>query len=257
MFYIIPPTLPQEIDHLESLINQTLRGELEPSALKAHRVPFGVYEQRKDNTYMVRIRCTGGTLTPGQLRVIAQLSQQYGAHSLHITTRQEIQIHDVALENISPTIRRLLAAGLVTRGGGGNTVRNILISPESGVDPLEVFDITPYALALTSRLINEPDSWLLPRKFKISFSKSSADTAFATFNDLGFIAARKDEAQGFMVYMAGGMGSNPQTGHMVHEFLPESDVCFVAEALKRVFDKYGNRKNWNPSWSWIKFPISV
>ena len=166
MFYAIPHSLPNEIDELENKIQQLRGGQLDAAALKVHRVPFGVYEQRKDNTYMVRIRCPGGAVTPAQLRVVAELSRQYAADTLHITTRQELQIHDVDLDKVIPILRQLLSAGLSTRGGGGNTVRNITASADSGVAPNEVFDVSPYAFALTSRLIAEPDSWLLPRKYE-------------------------------------------------------------------------------------------
>lgn len=243
MFYTIPDSLKTEIDDLESKIRQFLNGRLEAATLKVHRVPFGVYEQRKDNTYMVRIRCAGGAITPAQLRAVAELSREYAADTLHITTRQELQIHEVALDKVVPIMRRLLPAGLSTRGGGGNTVRNITASVDSGAAMDEVFDVSPYAFALTGRLIDEPDSWLLPRKYKIAFSNSSKDTARAAFNDLGFIASTRNGAKGFAVYVAGGMGTKPQTGHRLHEFVADSEVYFIAEAVKRLFSKHGNRKN--------------
>src|SRR5208282_2717541 len=216
---------------------------LDAASLKARRVPFGCYEQRKDGAYMLRIRCPGGALTPSQLRTIATLSSRYGAGHIHVTTRQEFQIHDLKLEDVVPVMRQLLNAGLTTRGGGGNTVRNIILSPDAGVSPDEVFDPSPYAFALTSHLIAQPNSWVLPRKFKIAFSNSEKDSAYARFNDLGFIVAEQDGVLGFRVYVAGGMGTKPEVGHLLHEFIPADDVYFVAEATKRVFDKHGNRKD--------------
>jgi sulfite reductase (ferredoxin) len=245
MSYQIPATLPAELDELASLIERHRNGQLDAASLKARRVPFGCYEQRKDGTYMVRIRTTGGALTPLQLAAIARLSSRYGAASIHITTRQEFQIHDVALENVVAVMRALLDAGLATRGGGGNTVRNIIVSPDAGVTIDEPFDPSPYAFALTTRLIAEPDSWVLPRKYKIAFSNSAVDTAYAQFNDLGFIADTRDGVQGFQVYVAGGLGSNPEVAHRLHDFVPAGDSYLVAEAIKRLFDKHGNRKNKN------------
>ena len=242
-FYTIPPSLKAEIDELESQIQQFLKGSLDPTAFKAIRVPFGIYEQRKDNTYMVRVRCPGGAITPSQLRAVAELSRMYASDSLHITTRQELQLHDVALENIIAILRRLHEEGLSSRGGGGNTMRNILASPDSGVAKDEVFDVGPYVFALTSRLIDEPDSWQLPRKYKIAFSNSEKDTSRAIFNDLGFIAVERDGTKGFTVYVAGGFGLKPQVGHLLHEFIAEDEVYFVAEAIKQLFNKYGNREN--------------
>ena len=133
MFYEIPATLQNEITELESVIAKHSQGELDANSLKARRVPFGCYEQRKDGTYMLRIRTTGGALTPAQLQALGTLSGQYGAEAIHITTRQEFQIHDVALGNVVRVMRGLVEAGLATRGGGGNTLRNIMLSPDSGV----------------------------------------------------------------------------------------------------------------------------
>ena len=245
MFYKIPANLPAELDELDSYIASYRQGGIDAATLKVRRVPFGCYEQRQDGSYMVRIRTTGGALTPLQLRAIAEISTRYGSDAIHITTRQEFQIHDVALENVLPVMRELLQAGLAARGGGGNTVRNILVSPDAGVGIDEVFDPSPYAFALTSRLIAEPDSWLLPRKFKIAFSNSPADSSYAEFNDLGFVAQIRNEQKGFSVYVAGGMGARPAVGHLLHDFIPAAEVYLVTSAVKRIFDKHGNRKNRN------------
>jgi len=243
MFYQIPDNLAAELDELDSHIARYKSGEIDAATLKARRVPFGCYEQRKDNTYMVRIRTTGGALTPNQLRKIAEISARFGSDAIHITTRQEFQVHDVALDDVLPVMRELLQVGLASRGGGGNTVRNILISPDAGVSLDEVFDPSPYAFALTSRLIAEADSWLLPRKYKIAFSNSAADTSYAEFNDLGFVAQLQGGKKGFRVYVAGGLGAKPEVGHLLHDFIPAGDVYIVATAIKRLFDQYGNRKN--------------
>lgn len=243
MFYDIPKTLRGEIDELDMFVQRHLAGDIDTESLKTRRVPFGCYEQRENGRYMLRVRCPGGAVTPHQLRTIAVLSKEYGSDSIHITTRQEFQVHDLDLENVVPVMRQLLEAGLATRGGGGNTVRNIIVSPDAGVSPDEVFDPSPYAFTLTSRLIAEPDSWMLPRKFKIAFSNSGKDSAHAQFNDLGFIAAKQMGELGFRVYVGGGLGAKPEVGHQLHEFLPLNDLYLVAEATKRVFSKYGNRKD--------------
>lgn len=245
MSYKLPANLPQEIDELEALIEKFREGNLEATALKARRVPFGCYEQRKDCTYMVRVRATGGAATPAQLIRLAELAEQFGSSFIHITTRQEFQIHDVALESVIPVMRALLPVNLSSRGGGGNTVRNIVLSPTSGTDPDEIFDPSPWAFALTTRLIAEADSWNLPRKLKIAFSNSAADTAFAQFTDLGFIATLRDGVEGFKVYVAGGFGAKSAVGHLLHEFIPADKIYIVAESIKRFFDQYGNRKNRN------------
>lgn len=245
MFYEIPGNLYGEIDEFESVVQRHLAGEIDGESLKVRRVPFGCYEQRQNGTYMLRVRCPGGAITPRQLRMLAAVSKAYGRDSIHVTTRQEFQIHDLKLENVIPAMRLLLAVGLSTRGGGGNTVRNIVVSSDAGISADEVFDPSPFAFALTSRLINEPDSWVLPRKFKIAFSNSDKDSAAARFNDLGFIATVQNGNWGFCVYVAGGMGAKPEVGHLLQEFTSLDDVYIVAEAVKRVFAKHGNRKDKN------------
>ncbi len=243
-FYEIPPSLDREIDELAELIKQRENSEIGETELRAHRVPFGVYEQRTGGSYMARIRCPGGAVTPLQLKTVARLSKRYGSSFVHVTTRQELQIHDVKLSDVVPLLRELRSAGLATRGGGGNTVRNIMASWDSGIAGDEVFDVLPYAVELTNRLIAQSDSWLLPRKYKISFSNSPRDNANATLNDVGFIATRSSDGQkGFKVYVAGGMGRKPSVGHLLHEFIPDTEVYRVTEAVKKVFAKHGNRKN--------------
>jgi len=243
MFYKVPENLASELEELDSYIERYRSGEMDAATLKVRRVPFGCYEQRTDGSYMVRIRTTGGALTPRQLRTIAMVSARYGSPAIHVTTRQEFQVHDIALENILPVMRELLQVGLAARGGGGNTVRNVLVSPDAGVGLDEVFDPSPYAFALTSRLIAEPDSWMLPRKFKIAFSNSTVDSSYAEFNDLGFVAQLRNGAKGFRVFVAGGLGTRPAVGHLLHDFIPAEDVYAVTTAIKRLFDKHGNRKN--------------
>jgi sulfite reductase (ferredoxin) len=243
MSYQLPATLAPEIDDLERQINRFIRGEISDAELKARRVPFGIYEQRTKGHYMTRIRCAAGMISPSQLSVVATLAQESGSGRLHITTRQEIQIHDLPLESLISVLRSLYESGLSTRGGGGNTVRNITASWDSGITNDELFDVTPHAVELTSRLIELPGSWLLPRKFKIAFSNTEADTAFATINDLGFIAQIRNGRKGFRVFVAGGMGRAPEPGQLLHEFVDESEVFHIAEAIKRVFSRYGNRKN--------------
>jgi len=242
-FYNIPSELKSEIDSLEKMILDVKAGKLSAQELKPRRVPMGVYEQRKNDTYMMRIRTPGGAVTPQQLLRIAEASRRWGSSYFHVTTRQEFQIHYVALENVIPAMRFLLEAGLSTRGGGGNTVRNIVSSVDSGIDPLEVFDVSPFAAALTSQMISESDSWTMPRKFKFAFSNSPSDTAMASVADVGFVATEKNGEKGFKVYLAGGMGAKSAVGILAHEFITVDEVYAVARAAKNLFNNKGNRKN--------------
>jgi sulfite reductase (ferredoxin) len=243
IYYTLPTSLDAEIDALERDIFGYRNGLVEASRLKARRIAFGVYEQREEDTYMMRIRCPGGAVTPRQLQEISRLSVRYGSDAVHFTTRQEPQLHDVRLEDIPAVMRELKAVGLSCRGGGGNTVRNILASWDSGITPHETFDVEPYGWALTTRLTHDPDSWDLPRKFKIGFANSEADNAGAVVQDIGFVAVKRDGHEGFRVYVAGGMGRKPQIGELLHEFIPADDVYLVAMAVKQVFHKNGDRQH--------------
>jgi sulfite reductase (ferredoxin) len=241
--YKIPASLKEEIFELESLINSFKNNTITETELKARRVPFGIYEQRKRGTYMVRVRCTAGIITPVQFQRVAELSLRFASGNLHVTTRQEIQIHDVLLEDIIGILKSLAEIGLSSRGGGGNTVRNITAPWDAGISKSELFDVTPYATALTSELISRSDSWLLPRKYKIAFSNSKDIFSYAFINDLGLIPVVNGNVKGFKVYVAGGMGRHSQPGNLLHEFVDGSEIGYVAEAIKRVFSKFGNRKN--------------
>ncbi|MDP4210533.1 MAG: sulfurtransferase TusA family protein [Bacteroidota bacterium] len=241
--YSLPKTLSDDIKYFESLIDEFQSGRLEPVKFKAIRVPMGIYEQRKDSTYMVRVRCAGGFITPGQLKKVAEIANHYHSNLLHLTTRQEIQIQNVDLRDTVPILQNLKEIGLSSKGGGGNTVRNILVSVDSGIARDEVFDVAPYAADLTSWLIAKSDSFTLPRKFKIAFSNSDHDNSLAAFNDLGFVAQVKDGKRGFKVFLGGGIGSKPTVGHQLFDFVPEEDLYYIADAAKELFSRYGNRKN--------------
>ena len=242
-FYENATTLEKEQDLFAQDLKDFAAGIIHPVKFKGIRVAHGVYEQRQEHTYMVRIRCAAGGITPEQLKKAAELGDIYGSGEVHFTTRAEIQVHEVLIEDVMKVIKGLSEVGLSSRGGGGNTIRNILTSPMSGVEPGETFDVDPYAIALTTRMIQEEDSWNLPRKFKIAFSNSEKDTAYTQSTCLGFVAKVQDGQNGFAVYTAGGMGAKPMVGHELIDFIPESKVYHVTKAIKIMFDKNGNRRS--------------
>jgi len=246
-FYRLPQTIEADIAEFESDFEKFKTGDLDPVAFKASRVTRGIYEQRTLGKFMARIRLPGGGVTPIQLRKIAELGERFGNGDLHVTDRQDIQIHDVSLENVPAVMKELLKVGLSSKGGGGNTVRNIMACWGSGVCKNQVFDVAPFAVGLTEYLIKDPASFTLPRKYKLAFSGCQKDCALATINDLGFIAKTKiengAEVKGFRVYVAGGMGSGPRTSDLLTDFILPEEVPYYAEAIKRLFDKHGNRKD--------------
>ena len=241
--YKLPDSLTADIAYFGTLIDDFHEGKIEPVKFKGTRVPMGIYEQRKDDTYMVRVRCTGGYISPAQLKQIAWTAQSHNSTLLHITSRQEIQIHNISIDHVKTILPELQQVELSSKGGGGNTVRNFLVDINSGISPDEVFDVLPYAVDLTTRLIAEPDSFTLPRKLKIAFSISEAFADFALINDLGFIAKIKDGKRGFKVYLGGSVASNPTLGWELFDFAPEEELINIAIAAKRFFNNHGNRKN--------------
>lgn len=242
--YSIPDSvLTQDFNFFQKSWEDFKKGKIDEATFKAIRVPYGIYEQREKNTYMVRIKTNGGQITPKQLLGLSTLAKKYANSSLHTTTRGGIQLHYVAFENLCLVTQELHKLGLSGRGGGGNTVRGIVADPLSGVAQDDCFDVQPYANAITTKMLGLKDSFNLPRKFKIAFSSSKADRAIATLTDVGFIATKKGRKKGFIVYIAGGMGSKSRLGHKYLDFLPDNECFLLTQAIKQVFDKYGNREN--------------
>ena len=236
-------SLPAELEEFSGVVAQFKSGAINDAKFRSVRVPLGVYEQRENGTYMLRVRFPAGGVLPRHLRRLGEVSTKYGNGLLHVTTRQEFQIHRVSLDAIIPAQQSLAEVGLSTKGGGGNTVRNLTACVDSSVCQEQVFDVTPYAVAMTERLLADPVSVQLPRKYKIGFAACGHDCAGATVQDLGFIARQQDGLAGFSVYVAGGMGGKSRLGSLLHEFIPATDAFLVAEAVKRVFDQHGDRKN--------------
>ena len=248
-FYEIPQELIEELDLYRLEVERLQQGEISEEAFKAFRVPRGVYSQRGGQTHMIRIKVPGGGITPVQMEAIADLSARYGDGTPHVTDRQDVQIHGVRLEDTAAVLEALARVSLTARGGGGNTIRNITACAEAGVCSQEVFDVTPYAVALAERYMTDPRSGVLPRKFKVAFSGCPRNCALATVNDLGFIAKSREVngrvARGFAVYAAGGMGAYSRVADRIEDFIPETEVLNVAEAILRIFDRLGDRDNRN------------
>jgi sulfite reductase (ferredoxin) len=241
--YVIPSSVHDDFSTFQRQYADFAAGGLDALAFKTIRVPFGIYEQRAPQTFMVRVKLTGGLITPAQLAALAGIARNYANGKIHVTTRGGAQLHDVKVENFLSVIEALHRTGLTGRGGGGNTVRNIVVDPHAGAALDEVFDVTPHALAMTEKMLARKDSYALPRKYKIAFSGSAADRGGACFADVGFIARENGKTRGFRVYLAGGMGAHSRLGAPWLDFLPESEIFLFAQAVKEVFDARGNRKN--------------
>ncbi len=243
-FYSLPSDLSADIEQYSEEVRRYLAGGLASSVFKARRVSRGIYEQRRDDTFMVRVRIAGGILSCRQARELAALAARFSSDGqLHVTTRQDIQMHDIQIDDTPEIMQRLSEVGLTTKGGGGNTVRNITACPYAGVCPAEPFDVTSFAQRVTEFLLPLTGSYNLPRKYKIAFSGCSADCALARLSDLGFIAEVKNSEPGFIIYAGGGMGSHSRAADLLEEWLPAKDTVRAAEAVRRLFDRLGDRSN--------------
>lgn len=242
--YKLPTMLNQDINQFEKDIERFKAGDLHETAFTAKRVKMGIYMERNYKTYMCRVRCAGNIITPMQLTRLAKLGQKYGQPRVHITTRAEVQLHEIDLENLTEIFKELAAIDLSPKGGGGHTIRNIITNHDSGIHPGEIFDVQPYVIALTERFIAEVDSFELPRKFKTAFSSTADDTARCILQDLGFIAKINEKGEkGFQVYAGGGLGAKPKIGILLHDFIFEDKVYHIAKAMKNVFHAHGNRRH--------------
>jgi len=243
------PVVEQEIIELERKIREFREGRITEEKFRSLRLARGVYGQRQPGVQMVRIKLPFGKMTFKQVLRIADIADEYASRNLHFTTRQDIQIHYVSLDRTPELWAKLAEDDITLREACGNTVRNVTASPNAGIDAEEPFDVTPYAHATFAYFLRNPICQELGRKFKIAFSSSERDTAYAFGHDLGFIPKVRtsggEEERGFKVVLGGGLGAQPMVGHIVHQFLHEDQLIPYIESVIRVFDRYGERNNRN------------
>ena len=240
------PVVEQDIIDLEKKIRAFREGKIHDEKFRSLRLTRGVYGQRQPGVQMVRIKLPFGKITFKQLLRIADVSDEYASGNLHLTTRQDIQVHYVSLDKTPQLWAELERDDITLREACGNTVRNVTASPTAGIDPLEPFDVSPYAHAVFEYFLRNPICQDMGRKFKIAFSSSEADTAFSYIHDIGLIPKLKETGErGFKVLLGGGLGAQPLLASIVEEFLPEDQLIPYIEAIIRVFDRYGERNNRN------------
>lgn len=273
----IPPDLAREIDIYETQIDLKRQGKVEDKLFAETRLRRGTYGQRYDNGQrhdgrapqtlpfpsgdlnkgpetlwdapgMQRIKIPFGGLTAEQMDVLADLAEEYSDAICHITTRQDIQLHYLHIDDTPDLMRRLAAAGITTREACGNTVRNVTACPLSGVCHTETFDVTPYADACTWFLLGHPDTQDFGRKFKVAFSGCKHNACgLVNIHDLGFIARTRTEndieKRGFEMYVGGGLGAVPYEAKLFDDFVPEEEILPLAQAISRVYARLGEKKN--------------
>jgi sulfite reductase (ferredoxin) len=233
----------KDILELERKIHEFHGGKLDEEKFRSLRLARGVYGQRQEGVQMIRIKLPYGKVTSKQLLRICDVSDEYSTGRLHITTRQDIQIHYVDLNRTPELWSQLEKDDITLREACGNTVRNVTASETAGVDVDEPFDVSPYAHALFQYFLRNPVSQEMGRKFKVSFSASDADTGLSYMHDLGFIAKLENGVPGFKVMLGGGLGSQPRHADELYSFLPADQIIPLMETVVRVFDRYGERKS--------------
>ncbi len=237
----------KDIVELEKKIRLFREGKMDEEKFRSLRLARGVYGQRQQGVQMVRIKLPYGKMTLAQWNRIADVSDEYSTGNLHLTTRQDIQIHFVSLDRTPEMWSELEKDDVTIREACGNTVRNITASDIAGIDPDEPFDVTPYAHAMFEYFLRKPVCQEMGRKFKIAFSSSEKDTALVFMHDLGAIPRIKivdgKEVRGFKVLVGGGLGAQPHVAITTHEFLEEDLLIPYLESVLRVFDRHGERNS--------------
>ena len=237
----------EESENFANTVKLYRQGKIDPDNFRRFRLQHGAYGTRMTDDYaMVRIKIPAGEIYPSQLERIAHLSEAFSIGNAHVSTRQNIQLHWVVLEDVSEIMRGLAEVGLTSREACGNTVRNVMCSPLAGVCSEEVFDATPYAFATARFLLRNPMNQNLPRKFKFNFTCCEKH-GMARITDVGLIPQTRDldgkTQRGFKVFLGGGLGNKSFVGHQLEDFTPEEDILYTSIAVLRIFDRLGNRKN--------------
>lgn len=242
MSIVLSKEAQQDINELNNKIERFHSGVIEEERFKAFRLTRGVYGQRQKGVQMLRIKLPYGKILPDQLRVIANIADEYSNGNLHLTTRQNIQLHHIPLDDTPEIWKRLELVSVTLRESCGNTVRNVTASAQAGIDPDEPFDVTPHADAVFKYFLRNPVCQDMGRKIKISFSSSEKDEAISYIHDFGFIPRTKRKIRGFKVLIGGGLGAQTFFGQQAFDFLPEEKVIPFIEAALRVFDRHGERE---------------
>jgi sulfite reductase beta subunit-like hemoprotein len=236
----IIPIIEREFDDFDNEAERYLDGQIPENEFIGFRLKQGVYGQRQPDVQMIRVKLPWGGVSPEQMEAFAGAIERYAPlNKGHITTRQNIQIHHVPLPDAAAFIREVSDAGLSSREGCGNTVRNVTADPWAGVCHDELFDTTPYAGAFVRYFVRHPTTQLMPRKVKTAFTGSETDRALTGIHDIAFIARERDGVKGFEVRVGGGTSIMPRVAPTLNEFVTADDGEYLmwAEAVFRLFDK--------------------
>ena len=236
-----------EADNFANTVKLYRKGKYDEDSFRRFRLQHGAYGTRMTSDYaMVRVKLPAGEIYPKQFETLSRLSEQYSIGSAHFSSRENIQLHWVVLEDVSEIFRSLAEVGLTSREACGNSVRNVMCSPLSGVCSDEKFDSTPYALATAKFFLRNPMAQSLPRKFKFNFTCCEKH-GMVRMVDVGLIPEIQQingsEQKGFKIFLGGGLGNRSFIGHQLEDFTPEEDLLYTSIAVMRIFDRLGDRKN--------------
>ena len=237
--------LLDEIPAFREFGHKFLNGEVSKMDFKKVSGGFGIYAQRDQKSFMIRLRVSCGVFSKEQLNKLYEIAKKYNLEKVHLTTRQAIQLHDLSIDDVCDIMEECIHKDIFTRGGGGNFPRNVAISPLSGVDEEDMFDIVPYALACDNHFIKNSYTYKLPRKLKVSVTSNNKDASHCTVQDLGFVACKDGEKDCFKVYFGGGMGRNPKIGIELGEIIDAKDILYHIDAMVLMFERNGNYENKN------------
>ncbi len=240
----IPDAVRQEIEAFSAEVERLNRGEVSDDDFKRFRLQQGIYGQRQDGEQMVRTKLPAGIISSDQMTVLAGFAEKYSHGVLHITTRQDIQLHYVKINDVPKGLEELAQAGITTREACGNTVRNVTACHKAGTCATEVFDVAPYALAVSKYLLRKDLTQNLPRKFKITFGGCNG-CGLSPIHDIGLKAVIQNEVRGFRVLVGGGLGSFPHSAKHLTDFIPAANLLQMCEAIVTIFDKHGDKRNRN------------
>lgn len=232
----------KEISHFQEIGHQFVSGKITSGEFKGASGGMGVYAQRGGERFMIRLRILSGVMPLKTLELIRDFCNGYSLPSIHLTTRQAVQLHNLAFDDVIGIMSKSLDHNLFTRGGGGNYPRNVSLSPLSGVEE-EGFDVTPYAIMVNEYFVSRMSSYKLPRKFKVAFSNNSKDTANATIADLGFLAVHRDGKEYFQIYLGGSLGANGDIALPYDTLAEPKDILYHVEAALRLFVEEGDFEN--------------
>jgi sulfite reductase beta subunit-like hemoprotein len=258
-------TVRADIELFGSYAEKFMAGGLTDDEFRAQRLRRGVYSQRQAGVHMIRTKIPGGTLTAAQMDRLAEIADEFGGGKGHLTTRQNIQYHFVPLPQVAPLLHKLADFRLTTREACYNTVRNVTACPLSGLLADEPFDVHPYAQKVAFAFLHKELTDAMPRKFKIAFSGCKEDCMLGAIHDVGLRAVIRDGRRGFRMLVGGGLGPLPVEAHVLDEFVPVENLVNRIEAVLRLFNTHGNRKNKNKArlkfvvrergWEWVREEI--